>query len=95
MIAADIAARVGARPTPTPAGLHLQGMLITGAAPRPLAANAPAIVARAPLWQPADKIYGKYLTPYLHATDPTLTADPPTRRVEVNETLPGLEHDER
>jgi sulfide:quinone oxidoreductase len=95
MIAADIAARVGARPTPTPAGLHLQGMLITGAAPRPLAANAPAIVARAPLWQPADKIYDKYLTPYLHATDPTLTADPPTRGVEVNETLPGLEHDER
>jgi hypothetical protein len=67
-------------------------MLMTGAAPRPLGANAPATAARGSLWQPADKVFGKYLTPYLHATDPTLTADLPTRRAEVNETLPGPEH---
>jgi hypothetical protein len=78
MIAADIAARVGARQTPTPAGLRLQGMLMTGAAPRPLATNAPATAARGSLWQPADKVYGKYLTPYLHATNPPRS--PPTRR---------------
>ena len=41
------------------------------------AANARPTAEHAPLWRPADKVYGNYLTPYLHGIDPAGQADAP------------------
>lgn len=75
-----------------PPGVLIQGV---GTGTRRLtAADAPPTAEHAPLWRPADKVYGDYLIPYLHGIDPARQADAPPAGVEVDETLPGPGHGE-
>ena len=65
--AADIAARLRGQPAPAGSGLRLRGVLMTGAQPRPLGAEAAEPARRQhPIWRPETKVWGKYLTPFLH-----------------------------
>jgi sulfide:quinone oxidoreductase len=68
-VAATIAARVGAISEPEPFRPVLQGMLLTGAGPLYIRAEigggTGGVVSSEPLWTPAGKIVGRYLSPFL------------------------------
>ena len=66
-VAATIAARAGAITDPEPFRPVLRGMLLTGGDPLYIEAEigGDATVSSEPLWTPAGKIVGRYLTPFL------------------------------
>lgn len=69
-VAEHVAARYGAPVRPRPFRPVLRGKLLTADAPRFLDAQAPGGIASAhALWQPATKIAGHYLAPYLDADE--------------------------
>jgi sulfide:quinone oxidoreductase len=78
----DIAALAGAPVTPAPFRPVLRGMLLTGDVPRYLRATIAggagddSTVSDHALWWPPSKIAGRYLTPYLGASDEDLDARP-------------------
>jgi sulfide:quinone oxidoreductase len=91
-VAADIAARVTGTAPPAPAGLKLQGVLMTGAAPRGLGDAPQASPSEhRPVWRPETKVFGKYLTPYLHDPEQTDAAGDASQAVIVEQPLPGPE----
>lgn len=90
--AADIAARVTGTAPPAPTDLTLRGVLMTGATPRPLGrASATAPSRHRPLWRPETKVFGQYLTPYLHGLTNPPDTDESSTGVVVEQTLPGPE----
>jgi sulfide:quinone oxidoreductase len=95
-VAAQIAAHAGVQTTPPPAGLKLRGVLMTGATPRAVGAAAgPAPSEHPPLWRPEAKVFGTYLTPYLHSLQPAPDADgEQAGGLVVEEALPGVGSDE-
>jgi sulfide:quinone oxidoreductase len=72
-VAEAIAASVGAYVDPQPFRPVLRGLLMTGAGPLYLRADISgragesSTLSGATLWQPADKLAGRYLAPYLNA----------------------------
>jgi sulfide:quinone oxidoreductase len=81
-----IAHEVGAPVTPRPFHPVLRGLLLTGLTPRFLRANplaAASDVDSEPLWWPASKIVGKYLSPFL-AEHLGLSPEPAESRVELD-----------
>jgi sulfide:quinone oxidoreductase len=86
--AAEIAARAGAGTAPAPAPLTLRGVLMTGATPRGL--GAPAADYR-PIWRPDEKVFGRYLTPYLKGLRDVVDPTEPAGGVVVEEALPRPE----
>lgn len=93
-VAADIAARLAGTAPPAVMDLKLRGVLMTGAAPRPLGhASATAPSEHRPLWRPETKVFSKYLTPYLQGlTGSHDDTDEPLQGVVIEQTLPGPEH---
>jgi sulfide:quinone oxidoreductase len=95
-VAGEIAARVGVQMPARPAGLRLQGVLMTGGAPRVVGAGPSTTETdHRQIWRPEDKVHGTYLTPYLHNLSPTIepgghSAD----GVLVEEMLPGTDSEE-
>jgi sulfide:quinone oxidoreductase len=67
--AAEIAALAGANVTPTPLRPQLHALLFTGETPLPLGQTGGEGGSRP---RPTEKIEARYLTPYLHATEPSL-----------------------
>jgi sulfide:quinone oxidoreductase len=85
----DIAARAGAIAEPAPFRPVLQGLLLTGAAPRYLRTdlspveNADVEVAEHALWWPPGKITGRHLAPYLALGENDFEAPPGAIEVQV------------
>ena len=77
VIAAEIARAAGADVTPRNGPLTLQGVLMTGEAPRELTAATPVQEVR-PVWHPTTKVFGDYLTPFLARLGAEATPDVPT-----------------
>ena len=94
-VAADIAARVGVTAPPAPAGLTLRGVLMTGGVPRRLGGGSPgAPPRRGPIWRPEDKVFGTYLTPYLHSRHAPAGHDESPTGMVVERVLPGPDNGE-
>jgi sulfide:quinone oxidoreductase len=94
-VAAEIAARTGIEPAPGPAGLKLQGVLMTGGQPRSLGAGpATSPPARRPMWRPTGKVFGKYLTAFLAELESSPQSEDDPVGVVIEETLPGPETDD-
>jgi sulfide:quinone oxidoreductase len=92
LVAAGIAARAGAEISPERPSMTLSGVLMTGDRPRPVGpAPADEAAELRPIWRPRDKVFGEYLTPYLHDGHDEPTTPAPDGGVEVEETLPGLQ----
>jgi sulfide:quinone oxidoreductase len=72
-VAEVIAAMAGANVDPEPFAPILHGVLLTGERPRYLradisgAAGDDSVISTEPLWQPPNKLDGRYLAPYLSA----------------------------
>lgn len=97
--AAQIAAAAGAGAAPEPQALHLHGALMTGGRPLPVGGPVEAATVARPMWRPADKVHGRYLSPFLEALDappPSLDPGPdPRAPVGVDVWLPPVgEHGE-
>ena len=91
IIAAEIARAAGAEVTVDNGPLTLQGVMMTGDAPRELTAATP-VQAASPMWRPTTKVFGEYLTPFLARLGGAPTADTRTGTgVEVR--LPGPDTD--
>jgi sulfide:quinone oxidoreductase len=88
--AADIAAVAGAAIKRAPLRPRLQGILMTGAAPRTLGADPeqPDSAASQPLWRGSGKVSGVYLSPYLGEPEPPAA---PAGALVVEQPLPGLD----
>jgi sulfide:quinone oxidoreductase len=76
-----IAQRAGASVTPHPFRPVLRGWLLTGATPRFFTNSitggaGPGKVSTQPLWTPATKVAGRYLTPWLGRQLPSATKPP-------------------
>lgn len=91
IIAADIAREVGAEPTVDDGPLTLQGVLMTGEAPRELTAATPVQAAH-PMWRPTTKVFGEYLTPFLARLGAPRGADTHSG-TRVDTRLPGPDAD--
>jgi sulfide:quinone oxidoreductase len=70
-VAESLAAAVGAEIDPQPFRPVLRGLLLTGRSPRFLRADVSggagddSVIAEGALWWPPNKLYGRYLAPYL------------------------------
>jgi sulfide:quinone oxidoreductase len=70
-VAEVIAAAAGVDIEPKPFRPMLRGVLLAGRKPRFMRADISggggddSTVSRAPMWAPANKVYGRYLSPYL------------------------------
>jgi sulfide:quinone oxidoreductase len=88
-VAANIATRAGVETCPGVPGLKLQGVLMTGAAPRPLGAVASTSPsAHRPMWRPTGKVFGKHLTGFLEELESSPRNEDDLSGVVIEETLP-------
>ncbi len=97
-VAADIARSAGVEVAhPSEGRLTLRGVLMTGATPRALGTATDSPSAPKRMWQPAEKVFGEYLTPYLREVNADLDRTREGTGVVVEETLPeqgGGEHED-
>ncbi len=93
--AAAIARLAGAAVEVEPLRPVLRGVLMTGTKPLPLGKAEGETRRSAPIWRPAGKVSGRYLSPYLEARDTGPVGDAPvaSEGVEVEQALPGLDAD--
>jgi sulfide:quinone oxidoreductase len=88
--AAAIAAMAGAAASSPISTPRLTGVLMTGSIPRPLgtARRGPSL-AHHPLWKPAGKVLGRYLTGFLDRLEQPEVAPVTATAVTVDEALPS------
>ena len=97
--ASAIARLAGAHaPAPDPDERLLEGVLMTGEAPRPLDGTEPGRPAHGPLWRPSGKVAGRWLPAYLGDEPGPAPAEPPTAQhepvdaVRIERRAKDLEH---
>lgn len=90
IVAAELARLAGADPEPVPSP-RLQGVLLTGAEPRPLGRSVSSSPSAPPLlWQAHEKTSGRHLTPYLVAGHER-SADTPPGGIAVDQPAPAAD----
>jgi sulfide:quinone oxidoreductase len=89
--AVDIARLTGVALATPDRALALRGVLLTGSTPHALGSQPPFNLAHRPMWRPEDKVYGRYLSPYLGLLDRDPIDPPPAEdgAMMVDQTLPA------